>query len=174
MPCGPISSKRQWWPQKAIDAIPDDYTLLPSSRLLQLLPWGITLGLIVFCLVLVFFWSFKLAQTDSATAWAVSSLSVRALLRGRSGALLVFHSNSVSKAVFVWARGAPTGENGGCRPGQSIITAVFSSAGKALLMGLVGVALKKEKLGFMWSEVEMVALGDAVRLSDRTISDCSP
>ena len=76
MPCGPISSKRQWWPQKAIDAIPDDYTLLPSSRLLQLLPWGITLGLIVFCLVLVFFWSFKLAQTDSATAWAVSSLSV--------------------------------------------------------------------------------------------------
>jgi hypothetical protein len=79
----------------ALDQIPDDYSLLPDSRLCkvrtrtahhasrcavravalmpcrrrrQYLPWLLSFGIIGFGLVLAFFWSYALAQRDSASA----------------------------------------------------------------------------------------------------------
>ena len=48
---------------------------LTGRRRRQYLPWLLSFGIIGFGLVLAFFWSYALAQRDSASAWAISCLA---------------------------------------------------------------------------------------------------
>jgi hypothetical protein len=58
--------------QTALDADPHDYGLLPTSRVLVVLPWILSFAVIVFGVVMCFFWAYALAKNDHASSWATS------------------------------------------------------------------------------------------------------